>query len=165
MFFIKIYLGNSYIQQFSTGVNVGWFNYYGLAILILLMIPNIIASIKNKDIYQNKFNNKILEYAEQAGRFGSFTFLIFNIPILYFNFWFIGALQIYLIGNGLLLVIYLVTWMLKCKNNLSKVLLLSIAPSLIFIFSGIMVLNIPLIIFAVLFAITHITISVKNALL
>ncbi|MGI6377828.1 MAG: hypothetical protein ACOX0I_02025 [Bacilli bacterium] len=142
-----------------------WFNYYGLVILIILMIPNIIYSIKVKDGFKNKFGNKILEYSEQIGRYGSFIFLVFNIPKLFLGFWFSNALVVYLIVNGILLIIYLTTWVVMWgKNNLVRALFLSICPSLIFIFSGIMTLNFPLMIFSVLFAVTHITISVKNAI-
>ena len=142
-----------------------WFNYYGLVILIILMIPNIIYSIKVKDGFKNKFGNKILEYSEQIGRYGSFIFLVFNIPKLFLGFWFSNALVVYLIVNGILLIIYLTTWVVMWgKNNLVRALFLSICPSLIFIFSGIMTLNFPLMIFSVLFEVTHITISVKNAI-
>lgn len=140
-----------------------WFNYYGLVILIILKIPNIIYSIKVKDGFKNKFDNKILEYSEQIGRYGSFIFLVFNIPKLFVGFWFSNALVVYLIVNGILLIIYLTSWVVMWgKNNLVRALFLSICPSLMFIFSGIMTVNFPLMIFSVLFAITHITISVKN---
>ena len=46
---------------------------------------------------------------------------------------------------------------------LLRAYLLSIIPSMIFLFSGIMIRNIPLIISSIAFAIAHITISLKNA--
>lgn len=49
-------------------------------------------------------------------------------------------------------------------NGKLKALSLSIIPSAIFLFSGVVLANIPLIVFAVLFAVNHILISYKNAL-
>ena len=41
---------------------MNWFNYYGLIIMTIIMIPNIIYFIKNKNI--TKKNNKIIELFE-----------------------------------------------------------------------------------------------------
>lgn len=42
-----------------------WLNIYGLIIMTIIMIPNIVFLIKNKDGFQNKFNSKYLEIFEQ----------------------------------------------------------------------------------------------------
>lgn len=140
-----------------------WFNYYGLVIFVVLMIPNVIFFIKNKNGFTNKFDCKAIEYCEQAGRYGSFIFLIFNIPYLYRGFFFDCGETVYIIVNAILLGIYLLTWIIMWKkNNLTRALILSITPSIMFIFSGVMILSIPLIVFSIIFAVTHITISVKN---
>lgn len=143
-----------------------WFNYYGLIILVILMIPNIVFSIIHPESFKNYYSNKIVIAFEQIGRFGSFTFMIFNIPYTYFNFWFNNALIVYLIVNGLLLFIYLSGWIL-CWNKrlILKGYILSIIPSILFLFNGIMLLSIPLIIFSIIFAYCHITISVNNAIM
>ncbi len=140
-----------------------WFNYYGLAIMAVIMVPNIIFAIKCKDGFENSYENKIVLFLEQIGRFGCFALMIFNIPYTYFNFWFSHALWIYMGVNGGLCIAYLVFWMVCEKtDSLLKALSLSIIPSLIFLFSGIIVANIPLIVFAVIFAINHILLSYQN---
>lgn len=140
-----------------------WFNYYGLIFMSLVMIPNIIFAIKNKNNIQNQYQNKLVEVIEQIGRYGCVVFMIFNIPFTYFNFWFDFALIVYLSVNGTLCFVYIVFWMICWnKNNLFKALSLSIVPSVIFLFSGILLASIPLIVFSVLFAISHILISYKN---
>ncbi len=140
-----------------------WFNYYGLIFMSLVMIPNIIFAIKNKNNIQNQYQNKLVEVIEQIGRYGCMVFMIFNIPFTYFNFWFDFALIVYLSINGTLCFVYIVFWMICWnKNNLFKALSLSIVPSVIFLFSGILLASIPLIVFTVLFAISHILISYKN---
>ena len=140
-----------------------WFNYYGLIFMSLVMIPNIIFAIKNKNNIQNQYQNKLVEVIEQIGRYGCVVFMIFNIPFTYFNFWFDFALIVYLSVNGTLCFVYIVFWMICWnKNKLFKALSLSIVPSVIFLFSGILLASIPLIVFSVLFAISHILISYKN---
>lgn len=142
---------------------MGWFNYYGLIIFIILMIPNIIYSIYHKDGYVNSYDNKIVLFIEKIGRIGSMIFLIFNFPTTYYGFWFYYGLLIYIIVNLSLILIYILSWIILWKrNNITKVLLLSITPSIIFIFCGLMILSIPLLTFAILFAVSHIKVSVRN---
>ncbi len=140
-----------------------WFNYYGLAIMAIIMIPNIIYAVKHKDITAN-YHNKAVIVLEQIARYGCFILMIFNIPYTYFNFWFGYALTVYLTVNGGLCAAYLIFW-LVCwnKDGKLKALALSILPTCIFLFSGIVLAYIPLIVFSVLFGVNHILISYKNA--
>lgn len=141
-----------------------WFNYYGLAIIVIIMIPNIVFAFMHKDSFNNTYKNKAVEVLEQIGRYACFILMIFNIPYTYFNFWFDYALAVYLSVNGALLLAYLIFWIVFWnKNGKPKALALSVTPSLIFLFSGIVLLNIPLIAFAILFSVNHILLSYKNA--
>ena len=89
-------------------------------------------AIKCKDGFDNKWNNKYVEVTEQVGRLGCFGFMIINIPGTWFGWWSDEALA------------------------------LSIIPSMLFLFSGIMSRSVLLIIASVLFAPSHIVISYKN---
>ncbi|MDE6075288.1 MAG: hypothetical protein K2G26_02505 [Clostridia bacterium] len=140
-----------------------WFNYYGLAIMAVIMIPNIIYAVKRKGSFENACKNKALNIAEQTGRYACFVLMVFNIPYAYFNFWFAHALIVYLSVNGALCLAYLVFWAIcRNRNDKLKALSLSILPTCIFLFSGVMLAYIPLIVFSVLFGICHITISLKS---
>lgn len=142
-----------------------WFNYYGLAIIAIIMIPNVIYAIKCKDGFSNSYKNKTVEILEQIGRYACFVLMIFNIPYTYFDFWFDHALTVYLSVNGVLCFAYLIFWIaLWNKNGKLKALSLSLIPSAMFLFSSIMLAYIPLAIFAVLFGITHVLLSYKNAI-
>ena len=142
---------------------MGIFNYIGLTIIILIMIPNIVFALTNKDGFNNHYKNKIVEILEQIGRYGCFIFMMVNVPYTYFNFWFNNAKLIYIIVNFILVFLYLLFWIVFWKKStLIKSLALSILPSIIFIFSGIMLLNSLLIFFGIVFAPTHILISYKN---
>ena len=140
-----------------------WFNYYGLAIMAVIMIPNIIYAVKRRGSVENACKNKGLNIAEQIGRYACFVLMIFNIPYAYFNFWFAHALTVYLCVNGAMCLAYIIFWII-CWNRSDKLkaLSLSILPTCIFLFSGIMLAYIPLIVFAVLFGVCHVSISLLS---
>ena len=141
-----------------------WFNVFGLVFITVIMIPNIIFAVKHKDAFENRNQNKAIEIIEQIGRFGCFGFMIFNIPSTWFGWWSDEAFAIYLLVDALLIVLYLTLWIVCWrKNNVFRALALSIIPSVIFLFSGIMCRLLLLIISSLLFAPTHIFISYKNA--
>ena len=140
-----------------------WFNYYGLVIMVVIMIPNIIYAIKHKNQVA-VYDNKVAIAFEQIGRYGSFVFMIFNIPYTYIGFWFSFGKIFYITVNAFLLLGYCLSWIVLCnKNGIVKALLLSIIPSLVFILSSILIASIPLFLFAVIFSIAHILISINNA--
>ena len=142
---------------------MGWFNYYGFIFIAIIMIPNIIFAICQKDGFLNNYKNKAVEMLEQVGRYACIVLMIFNIPYTYFNFWFSYALPIYLTVNSVLCLLYLLFWIIWWnKSGKLKALSLSIIPTAVFLFSGIVVASIPLIVFAVLFGINHIILSYKN---
>ena len=141
---------------------MGWFNYYGLAIIAVIMIPNIVYAVKNKSV--KSYSNKSIEIIEQIGRYACMFFMVFNVPFTYFNFWFYGAKIAYFSINGVLCLTYLVFWIVCWKKNgVLRAISLSVLPTVIFLFSGVMLASIPLIASAVLFGFAHIYISVKNA--
>ena len=141
-----------------------WINIFGLVFIAIIMIPNIVFAIKCKDGFENKWNDKSVEIVEQIGRFGCFGFMVINIPGTWFGWWSDNAFSIYLIVNMVLIILYCGIWMICFrKNTVFRALALSIIPSVIFLFSGIMSRSILLIITSLLFAPTHILISYKNA--
>lgn len=143
---------------------MNWFNIYGLIFIVIIMIPNIVFALKCKEGFVNKYNNKFVELFEQIGRFGSFIFMIFNIPKTYFGFYFNNGLILYLIVDSILVTLYCLIWAVCFKKpSIFRALLLSIIPSILFIYSGIMIRSILLIIFSLIFTPCHILISYKNA--
>ena len=143
---------------------MSWFNYYGLAIMAFIMIPNIVFAVKNKDGFENNYHNKTVLLLEQVSRYACFFLMIFNIPYACIGFYFQFAKIVYIIVNFVLVFGYCLVWIITWKRSgIIKSLFLSIIPSFIFIFSGVMLAYIPLVAFSVIFAITHIIISVKNS--
>ena len=139
-------------------------NFYGLAFMIVIMIPNIVFAVKNKDGFENLWKNKFVELFEQIGRFGCFAFMIVIIPEMGFSFYSKREFILYLIIDTVLLTAYVLIWIFCFKTNrIFKSLALSIIPSVIFLASGILTRYIPLIVSAVIFAPCHILISYENA--
>lgn len=141
-----------------------WFNLYGLIFIFVIMIPNIIFAVRCKDGFLNKWNNKLVEVIEQIGRFFCFGFMIVNIPGTYFGFWTDVCFLVYLIVNIALIALYCLIWIICFKkNSVFRALALSVIPSIVFLFSGIMSRSVLLIIGSLFFAPAHIAISYKNA--
>ena len=141
-----------------------WLNVFGLVIVAVIMIPNILFAMKCKDGFVNKWNNKSVETVEQIGRFGCFGFVIINIPGTWSGWWSDEAFAVYLVVDAVLVTLYCVIWAVCFrKSSVFRALALSIIPSVLFLFSGIMSLSILLTIAAVLFAPSHILISYQNA--
>ena len=143
--------------------NMEWFNVFGLIFIAVIVIPNVVFAIKCKDGFDNKWNNKYVEVTEQVGRLGCFGFMIINIPGTWFGWWSDEAFALYLIVDTILVMLYCAIWIICFKkNSVFRALALSIIPSMLFLFSGIMSRSVLLIIASVLFAPSHIVISYKN---
>ena len=140
-----------------------WINIFGAVFIVVIMVPNIFFSLKCREGFENKWNNKGVEIVEQIGRFGCFGFMVINIPGTWFGWWSDEAFAVYLIANSILIILYCLIWIICFrKNTVFKALALSIIPSVIFTFSGIMSRSVLLIVASLLFAPAHILISYKN---
>lgn len=143
---------------------MGQINIFGLVFMVIIMIPNVIFALKCKDGFENRWENKAVEVLEQIGRYGCFAFMVINIPKTWFGWASDEAFALYLIVEAVLVTAYCVIWAVCFKkNSVFRALSLSIIPSVIFLFSGIMSRSVLLMISALIFAPCHILISYKNA--
>ena len=132
--------------------------------MAVIMVPNIVFALKCQDGFENPWKNKTIERLEQIGRFGCFGLMIFNIPGTWFGFPSDTAFAIYLIMDSILVLLYCLIWIVCFKrNSVFRALALSVLPSILFLFSGIMSRSLLLIAAALIFAPCHIAISYKNA--
>ncbi len=142
-----------------------WINLFGLIFLIVLLIPNIIYAFKQKVRIRHRWQNKPVLILEQIGRIGCMVFMCVILPGTTFGFSSGEALAVYLMGNEALILCYLVAWIfLGRRFNLSRALALSILPSVVFLFSGLLSHYIPLIVSALVFGPCHILISCQDVL-
>lgn len=140
----------------------GWINLFGAGIVVLMMVPNIVYAIRNKD-EKNLCTNRFMNALEQTGRYG--CIVLMWLPLLVWKFVFTSevAKHVYVLGNGAFLAAYIIVFAkhLKRKSPASS-LTLAILPSCIFLMSGLLLRHWLLVGFAVLFAFGHIYVTWKN---
>lgn len=143
-------------------IGTSWLNIWGLIIVVLLLVPNIIYAVKEKN-QENKCSNKYMNMLEQIGRYGSMFLMVFNIGLAEFGFSSVKAFIVYMFGNILLMISYWFIWVLYFKKKTYwKQIALALIPTGIFLLSGITMLHFLLIIFAVIFGIGHLYVTNKN---
>ena len=141
-----------------------WFNVYGLIFMAIVMIPNIVFAVRNKDGFGNKWHNRTVEILEQAGRYGCFAFMVINIPGTFLGWGSDKAFTAYMVVDSVLVLAYCICWIVMWNSrSRARALALSVLPSVLFLFSGIMCRSVLLILSAALFAPMHIFISYRNA--
>ena len=127
------------------------------------MLPNIYASIFKKELFVNKFDDRLLIKLEKIGRYLCMILMVINIQDLYGGFKSVEAFVAYLGINIILLGLYYIVWFIFYKfNNIYKNMILGIIPSLMFIISGILQNHLLLIISGIVFAYAHLKIIWKN---
>lgn len=164
----------------------GWISLWGLMIVVLLLIPNIVYALRCRG-EKNLCDNRLMNVIEQVGRYGSMLFMV-----LVFGkgsgFPSAAAFVVYLAGNLVLLTAYWVLWGIyyfktKPRASISRQegptavfiagkpavkraagikMLLAVVPSLLFLLSGITLMSIPLILCALFFAAGHIYVTFVN---
>lgn len=165
-----------------------WINLFGLLLIALLLIPNIIYAIKHKD-ERNLCDNRCMNVIEQTGRYGSMLFMMVCLREGGFVFPSVAWFLVYVFGNTLLLIAYWVVWGLyfhvartevtgwvegpvsifiagKRRSKSAGLLKMSLAviPSCLFLLSGITQGYFPLIVSAILFAAGHIYVTYQNVI-
>lgn len=139
-----------------------WLNIFGIIIVLLMLIPNIIYVIRFPG-QKNKSENQVMNILEQAGRYASMFLMIFNIGIGEMGFSSLGLFFAYFLGNAILLLAYWIVWILFfIKRSNGKSIALAVIPTGIFLLSGLTLEYILLIISALVFGIAHIYVTYKN---
>lgn len=139
-----------------------WINIYSGIVVALMMIPNIIFAVKDKENKPNK-SKMIVNIIEQISRYACIILMILPLFVWEFGFSPLEFMFVYIIGNVILLVLYYIFWGLYSKSKACKsALALAIIPTLIFINSAISVKHWALLVTAVIFGVSHIYITYIN---
>jgi len=181
----SIYSAGSYFAVLSAdnfGLRWNWFNWFNLIILVLMLLPNLVYAWKcggEADACGNKWINLF----EQMGRYGTMFFMVVCIGESDFGFRSVYAFLCYWFGCSALLLAYWVAWAAyfrvsgvrlfarreaaavfaagerQVKRATALKWALVILPSCLFLLCGITLMYIPLIIFAVCFAVGHVCVT------
>ena len=141
----------------------GWINVFGAIIVILMLIPNIVYAIKNKN-EKNLCTNRFMNIVEQIGRY--FCIILMWLPLIVWKFGFASVFEmvLYMVCNGMLLSAYWISFAVYMKRRTVRLaLILAILPACIFLLSGILLRHWLLVGFAILFAVGHVCVTCKNA--
>ena len=143
--------------------SASWINLFGLGIMVIIFVPNIVYMLRNKGL-QNKCRSLPMNILEQIGRYGCLFLMVFNIGIAEFGFASDTGFMVYLLGNGFSLIVYLAVWLRYFKKaERSGALALAILPTLIFLLSGITLQHWLLVGSSVVFGTGHIYVTYVNA--
>ena len=90
-------------------------NISGLAIVIIMLIPNLIYAKRAHDVH-NKCKSRFFNIIEQIGRYSSFILMFLPLGVREFGFYDVLPMLIYLFANTALLIAYLIIWGFYFKN-------------------------------------------------
>lgn len=143
---------------------MAWFDFEGLACMVVIMLPNILFAAVNPDGFSHRYINKWLTLAEQLGRYGCLAFMLLRVPNLYGGVWYTGGTACLRLISAALCAMYLLCWgIFWRRSGIARALFLSIVPSALFFCRGVLTANLPLLGCSLLFAPPHILISCRSA--
>jgi hypothetical protein len=143
-------------------VEFGWINLFGAGVVILLLIPNIVYAVRNKD-EKNLCSNRYMNVTEQIGRYACIILMWLPLPGWEFGFAGVSEMLLYMAGNILLLAAYWFVFIRYFKKKTARrAMTLAVLPACIFLMSGLLLRHWLLAGFALLFAIGHIYVTKKN---
>ena len=141
----------------------GWINLFGGIIVILMLIPNIVYALRNRD-ERNLCENRLMNVVEQIGRYGCIILMWLPLLVWKFGFRSVFEMLLYFVGNGALLFAYWLVYGRYLKQRTAKrALALAVIPACIFLLSGLLLRHWLLVGFALLFAVGHIYVTMINA--
>ena len=141
----------------------GWINVFGAGFVVLMLIPNIVYALRNRD-EKNLCTNRFMNAVEQIGRYACIVLMWLPFPLRKFGFGSAEELLLYLAGNGALLLAYWLTFATYLKKKTAgRALALAILPACVFLLSGLLLRHWLLVGFALLFAVGHVFVTRENA--
>ncbi len=146
-------------------MDFSFINLFNGIVLVCLLLPNIIWSIKKRD-KDSTSPNGLIKAAEQLGRYGSMVLMVVPLFIGKFGFRTVAEMVICFVGSGILVVAYWGAWISYFKKKTAcNQMALAMIPCAIFLLCGITLRHWALVITAVIFTVAHrsVTISRVNA--
>ena len=140
----------------------GWINVFGAVFVILLLIPNIVYAIRNRD-EKNLCANRFMNVLEQIGRYACIVLMWLPLLVWEFGFASVFEMMLYLAGNAVLILVYWILFARYAETKSAKLALsLAVLPACVFLMSGILLRHWLLAGAAVLFGIGHVYVTLQN---
>lgn len=138
-----------------------WLHVFGLVIVVLLLIPNIIYfNITKNSVVTAKCTNTFMNILEQLGRYACVFFMVVNLGFYELGFKSNESFSLWFIMTGIFIVLYWLGWIIYYKyKRLNTAMFLAIVPGIIFLETGISMSNYLLTISSVVFLISHIYVT------
>lgn len=140
-------------------------NIYGAIMLVLLMLPNIAylqkIKLNGKENVRRRGSYSSVEIVEQIGRYGSIIFMLVNTGFGEQGFASDTARLVWIITAAIFMIGYYIFWAMLFKKPSDKFckIMLAVLPSILFVFSGIIMIRPASIFFGAVFAASHIYIT------
>lgn len=139
-----------------------WFNYIGLLFVAMIVPPEAIYKKKHPNEQKGVFVRKFVDKTASISRILCLICMVLYIPNE--GFLFNQGKYVFLyVGLGLCFIYDLVYIILWKKNWRFKQLMFSVISSIIYIFSAVVLLHIPLMVCSSIYAISNIYIDSKIA--
>ncbi len=135
-------------------------SFYGLTVIILMLIPNVIYALLTRG--QEKESISVPAIIENIGRFGTMVTMVYTFGFTAIENLPRKKLSVWIICITVLLEVYFVFWLIYYLKEKLFYIPLSTIPCAVFIFTGVLTVNIPLICFAAVFSVFHIRDNIKK---
>lgn len=134
-------------------LGMGWISLMGLIIVALLLLPNMIFTVK-KQATTGCYVKSWIDTVEKVTRITTMLLMIFQLGVEGFHS--ILAFLIYLFGNAILVITYWVVWILyKKKQTLRRRMILVEIPCIVYLLCAVTLRHWLLLVSAVIFAVSH----------
>lgn len=136
-------------------------NFIQVAVVWILIIPDLLFSIHRESKVVSK--TTAASITEQFGRYVSMLLMVLPLGIWEFGFRSPEETVFYFAGNGILLAAYIIAYVFHFKKqSFAKAIILAVLRIAVFLLCGILLRHWFLVVFAVIFAIGHIAVTVKK---
>lgn len=145
----------------------GWINFFGLLLVILLLLPNLVYALRRKrqePLPQTAARmHPVWIILEQVGRYGCMLLMVFDFGLFSLGFGSVALFLVGIIGCPALLLLYWIFWAAYLKRETKRrARMLAILPSLLFLVYGIALQHPLLIACSLVFTACHIRITWLN---
>ncbi len=139
-----------------------WLNLTGLMAMLALLAPNLLYAAR-RPAAKNLCKSKVLLALEQLGRYGCMLLMCVHTGVLEYGYAAPAWSVVWLSLVTPLLFLYWVLWMAYFHRQRARAAIaLAVVPALVFLASGLLWRNVPLMALSLLFAYAHVTVTRIN---